>query len=98
MLFLPEINHDGAILTTESAYSRYACNEYQRLSQFILKNGGKLSKHVPGIFRELLRTLAEEGKDELINKVNSLLESLRKVPGGLFEISDELFLSKQDLI
>lgn len=96
--FLPERNNNCVILTKRRAYSRYACNEYHRLSQFILKNGIKLRKHVPGIFRELLRILAEEEGDELIDNVNSLLESLRKFPGGLFEVSEELFLSEKDLL
>ena len=58
----------------------------------------KLNKHVPGIFRELLRTLAEDEADELIENVNSQLENLRRFPGGLFEVPDELFLSEKDLL
>lgn len=96
--FLPEINNNCDILTTESNYERHACNEYHRLSQYILKNGIELKRYVPGIFRELLRILAQEERDELIDGINSLLESLRKFPGGLFEVSDELFLSEKDLI
>lgn len=96
--FLPDINRDGAILTTKETFRRYACNEYHRLSQFILKNGNELNKYVPGTFRKLLRILGEAEADKLINGVNHLLEHLRKFPGGLFEISEELFLSKEDLI
>lgn len=96
--FLPEINGDHDILTTGGSYGRHACNEYHRLSQFILKNGMKLKRYVPGIFRELLRILAEEAGDRLIIGVNSLLESLRKYPGGMFEVSEELFISKKDLV
>lgn len=96
--FLPELNHNCAILTSQEAYSRYACNEYHRLSQFILKNGVGLKKYVPGIFKELLRSLAEDDGTMLINNVNSLLENLRKFPGGLFEVPDELFLSDKDLL
>lgn len=96
--FLPEINGDRDILTTGDSYGRYACNEYHRLSQFILKNGKKLKRYVPGIFRELLRVLAEANNDELIAGVNGLLESLRKYPGGLFEVSEELFISEKNLV
>lgn len=96
--FLPEMNHNCDILTSKSIYNRYACNEYHRLSQFILKNGIKLNQYVPGIFKELLRVLAEEAGDKLIGNVNSLLENLRKFPGGLFEVPVELFLSEKDLI
>lgn len=96
--FLPAIDDDGSVLTTRNNHSRYACNEYHRLSQFILKNGIKIKKTVPGIFRELLRTLAEEENSKLIDDVNGLLKSLRKFPGGLFEIPEELFISEKDLI
>lgn len=96
--FLPDLNKNCTILTTRNIIGRYACNEYHRLSQFILKNGIELNKYVPGVFRELLRILAEENGDKLINNINSLMEDLRKYPGGLFEISEELFLSEKDLI
>ena len=96
--FLPEINNNCNILTNKRIYQRYACNEYHRLSQYILKYGIELKRYVPGIFRELLRILAQEEGDELIDGINSLLESLRKFPGGLFEVPDELFLSEKDLI
>ena len=96
--FLPEVNQNCAILTSEYIHHRYACNEYHRLSQFILKNGSKLKKYVPGILKELLRILAEDERDKLVGNVNSLLENLRKFPGGLFEVPDVLFISEKDLI
>ena len=96
--FLPELHHNSSILTAKETFNRYACNEYHRLSQFIIKYGTELKKYVPGIFRELLRTLAEKDEEELINRVNVLLEDLKKYPGALFEIPDELFLSEKDLL
>ena len=96
--FLPELHHNSTILTVKNKNKRYACTEYHRLSQFIIKYGTELKKYVPGIFRELLRTLAEKDEEELINRVNALLEDLRKYPGELFEIPDELFLSEKDLL
>lgn len=96
--FLPDLNKNSTILTTKSPNDRCACNEYHRLSQFIIKNGIKLNKHVPGIFRELLRILAEEEESELIDKVNNLLEYLKKFPRGIFQITDELLLSEADLV
>lgn len=96
--FLPAMDNNCSTLTSKINHTRYACNEYHRLSQFILKNGMKLKKTVPGIFRELLRTLAEEEHNKLIDNVNGLLKSLRKFPGGLFEIPEELFISEKDLI
>lgn len=96
--FLPEINKEDTILTTRYSEDRCACNEYHRLSQFILKNGTELHRWVPGIFREILRILAEDDKDELIKNMNNLLENLRKFPGGHFTISDDLFLSEKDFV
>lgn len=46
--FLPEMNNNCAILTSKEAYCRYACNEFHRLSQFIIKNGIELNKYVQG--------------------------------------------------
>lgn len=96
--FLPEINNNTTILTNRENYNRYACNEYHRLSQFILKNAIELHKYAPGILREFLRILAEDGDGELINNINNLLDSLRKFPGGLFAVSEDLFLSEKDLV
>lgn len=96
--FLPDINKNSNILTTELAYRRKACNEYHRLSQFIINNAVELNKHVPGIFREMLRVLAEEDRNDIIKNVNILLESLRKFPTGIFQITDDLFLSEEDFI
>lgn len=95
--FLPDIDDNDAILTTKYRADRYACNECHRLSQFIITNGVELNSHVPGVFRELLRILAEDEGNQLIDNVNSLLEYLRKYPGGLFAIPEKLFLSERDL-
>lgn len=96
--FLPEVNNNGDILTNEDALYRYACNEYHKLSQFLLKNGMRLNKYVPGIFRELLRTLAEDDAGKLIDNVNRLLDNLRKYLGGKFEVPEELSLTEKDLL
>lgn len=96
--FLPEINNNDTILASGNRYCRYACNEYHRLSQFILKNVDELHRYVPGIFKEFLRTLAEDKEDELISNVNNLLENLRKFPEGKFKVSDDLFISKEDFV
>lgn len=96
--FLPDLNKNSIILTTKSVNHRYACNEYHRLSQFIIKNGVKLNEYAPGILRELLRTLAEDEYGILINNINSLLEYLKKLPEGLFEIPEKLLLSEKDFV
>jgi EAL domain-containing protein (putative c-di-GMP-specific phosphodiesterase class I) len=105
--FLPSADENGNILTCGNRYMRYTCNEYHPLSQFIINNGCKLNERVPGIFNEMLRILSEEGilldevteedcKEQVIEKMNKLLENLRKLPGGLFNITDNLFLSDKD--
>lgn len=96
-LFLPTINKDNTFLTNRHAINRIACNEYHRLSQFIIKNGAKMSRYVPGIFTELLRKLVEESGERLIKNVNNLLEHLRNLPSGLFYVPEELFISEEDL-
>jgi hypothetical protein len=94
--FLPSTDESGNILTCGYRYRRYACNEYHPLSQFIINNGSKLHERVPGIFNEMLRILAEEDSEEVIKKMNKLLDDLRKLPGGLFNIPDNLYLSEKD--
>jgi hypothetical protein len=44
----------------------------------------------------MLRILAWEDREEVVEKMNKLLDDLRKLPGGLFNIPDNLFLSEKD--
>lgn len=84
-------------LTSADTYKRYCCNAEHRLSQFIINNGERLKEYVPGIFKEILRTLAEEEGDALINNINDMLRHLCELPNSPFELSDELFLTSKDL-
>lgn len=84
-------------LTTRSTYNRYCCNADHRLSQFIINNGERLKEYVPGIFKEILRTLAEEEGENLINNINDMLRHLRDLPNSPFEFSNDLFLTSEDL-
>lgn len=96
-LFLPAADKKCTFLTNKNAERRYVCNENHRLSQFIIRNGAKMKERVPGIFQELLHTLAEADGAELIPQVNDLLKHLKKYPGGLFEVQDSLYLTEKDL-
>lgn len=95
--FLIPLDMDCPYLTVARKYTRNACNANHRFSQFILKNSEKLRKQVPGIFKEILRVLAEEEGDGLIHNINDLIMLLRNLPGGLFSVPDDLFLTDKDL-
>lgn len=83
-------------LVSSSVYDRYFCNEQHVLSQFILKNGEKMREYVPGILEEMLRTLAEDEMDSIINNVNNLLLCLRNLPEGIFQVPGDLILTESD--
>lgn len=95
--FLLPLEKDCAYLTTNHTYARCACNANHPLSQFILKNSQKLKHHVPGIFKELLRSLAEDSGEDLIKNINEMLAHLRKLPGDFIHVPDTLLLTKNDL-
>lgn len=84
-------------LTERIVPIRYFCNMDHRLSQFIIKNGDLLHQKVPGILKELIRVLQEEGGDKLIQAVNDLLTRLRSLPGQPITVPDDVFLTAEDL-
>lgn len=86
-----------AFLTEGSVYLRYFCNADHRFSQFLLKNRHLLQQKVPGILKELIRVLQEEGGDNLVQTINDLLLCLRNLPGQPIKIPDDIFLSLDDL-
>lgn len=96
--FVKSLNAEKySCLTSKHTYQRYCCNADHRLSQFIINNGERLKEYVPGIFKEILRTLAEEEGENLINNINDMLRHLRALPNSPFEFSDDLFLTSEDL-
>ena len=94
-LFVEPVD-DSVYLTLGSKYNRKTCNRNHPLSQFIIKNGERLKESVPGVFNEMIRSLAEDEKDKLIQNINSLLGHLYNLPGGLFEIPEDLKLTEND--
>ena len=94
-LFVEPVD-DSVYLTLGSKHNRKTCNRTHPLAQFMIKNGKKLKESVPGVFNEMLRSLAEDEKDKLIQNINSLLGHLHNLPGGLFEIPEDLKLTEND--
>ncbi len=95
--FLLSDTDDCTILASESAYGRYTCNVNHRFSRFLIENAKLLIKYSAGVFHEFLRSLSEDGGDDLIKRVNELLAFLRALPGTPVSVPDELFLTDKDL-
>ena len=95
--FLAPLEADCPYLTSKDAGFRFACNANHRLSQFIMTNREALKKQVPGIFYEILSSLARDSDDALISHINNLLTCLSGMPGGLFDVPTDLYLSGKDL-
>lgn len=96
-LFVPPLYNDQKYLTIRWHELRFACNETHRLSQFMLKYAKKLNEKAPGIFRSMIRILLMSNDDDLIHKMNTQLKILHKLPGNPFEITEGLYLTKDDL-
>lgn len=88
---------DCRYLTKAKNKFRYFCNADHRLSRFLLKNADLLRKRTPGILREFIRTLQEEGEENLVSGVNALLDRLRSLPGQSIQVPADLFLTMEDL-
>lgn len=85
-------------LTTKNSFCRYCFNGDHKLSIFLLENGEKLKKHVPGILSEILRALCNDENTELVSNINNMLFHLRSLHNAPFKITDDLFLSESDLV
>ncbi|MDD3138521.1 MAG: ATP-binding protein [Lachnospiraceae bacterium] len=95
--FLLPLKEDCPYLTSKATYDRYTCNARHPLSQFLLNNCQKLKQNVPGIFKEILRSLAEDEGTDLIANINEMLVHLRNLPGDLFSVPSTLILTENDL-
>ena len=91
------IDKIGDLSIPHNVPMRHICNINHRLSLFILKNERRIKKYAPGILQEILHHLVQSDKASLIKNVNELLFRLKEIPGGFFEISDELFLTDEDI-
>lgn len=84
-------------LTRGRKGSRHFCNADHKLSKFMLGNAEFLQQKVPGILKEMVRTLQEENDEKLILRINDLLECLRSMPGQPVQVPVDLFLTMEDL-
>lgn len=81
-----------------SSYYRKAYNASHRLSQFIISNAEQLQRRFPGLFHEMLRTLAEDDGSEIITIINDLLKRLKSLPDTGISIPPDLRLSEDDFL
>lgn len=84
-------------LTSRWGYGRYFCNADHRLSRFLLENAVLLHEKVPGILKEMIRTMQEKDEGKLISGVNDLLNRLRSLPDQPVQVPVDLFLTEEDL-
>lgn len=90
-------NAECCYLTRELRADRHFCNAAHRLSQFMLKNADLLQQEVPGILKEMIRTLQDENGEKLISGINNLLERLRSLPKQSIQVPPDLCLTTEDL-
>lgn len=85
-------------LTSNRGYWRKACDASHRLSKFMISNAEHLKHRVPGLFLEMLRSLAEDDMDTMILSINDLLERLKSLPDIGVTVPSDLRLDKSDFI
>lgn len=94
--FIHPLDSSCPYLTSKSTYFRYAYNSEHRFSKFIIQNGNLLFEYVPGIFNEILRSLAEDECDILIDNTARLLNHLQNLPNGVIEVPNDIYLTQED--
>ena len=96
LFFIVPLDSNSYCLTKEHNRSRYAYNANHHFSIWLLNNGNELKKNVPGIYKEIIRLLAEKDGTELISSINDLLLRIRSLPNSPIEVPESLFLNKAD--
>ena len=76
---------------------RHFCNADHRLSKFMLENVEFLQQRVPGILKEMVRTLQEENGEQLVSGINNLLNRLRSISGQSIQVPADLSITMDDL-
>ena len=94
--FLPPEDEDCPYLTTKDSAMRAACCASHRIARFMLDNADALQRRTPGVFREMLNSLARDSAEEMIPRINGLLRFLRELPGTPIPVSDDLMLTERD--
>lgn len=96
--FFLATQNETTLLTCENEYWRRACNASHRLSQFIISNAVQLQRKVPGLFLEMLRSLAEDDMHTMIPLINDLLGRLKNLPDIGIAVPVDLQLSEDDFV
>ncbi|MDE6851694.1 MAG: hypothetical protein K2J67_04290 [Lachnospiraceae bacterium] len=94
--FIPPFEDNCPYLTAKAMEERCACNANHPFSQFILNNCVELNEYANGYLTKILHMILEEDYLDIIEKINGILTSLRAIPNGLFNISDDLYLTEYD--
>lgn len=93
--FLP-VQKKTQYLTEGRSYYRYACNESHPLSQFIINNAEQLKTKVPGLFLEMLRSIAEDNTSDVIRTINDILKRLKQLRDSGISVPADLKLTEDD--
>ncbi len=83
-------------LTNSYLDYRIGFNRSHPLSRFLIDNAPQLQQKVPGIFQELLRSLAEDPPDKMVPVINDLLNRLKQVPNLDIAVPRSLWLGSWD--
>ena len=83
-------------ITSKYSYSRRFCNENHPLSNFLINNQDILKQVVPGLYQELMRSLASDEMDEMISKINDMLTRIQSLPQGKIRVPESAFLTVSD--
>ena len=84
------------VLCFEYSYGRTFCNMNHPLSQFIITRQNIIKKLVPGIYQELMYSMASDDADEMIPRVNGCLSRLQALPHEELKVPADVFLKKSD--
>lgn len=96
--FLFPSEKDCPYLTTKNLSIRCSCNAMHRFSQFIFSNCEQLVKYARGFLRQILHSLLEDDYIDAIDKINDILDCLRKFPNDLFIVTNDIYLTENDFI
>ena len=94
--FMTPLWDDDEFLMLAFSSFRYGANASHRFSKFILTNAKQINERMPGVLREIVRSLAEDECPTVIERVNELLERIRRCKGIGIIVPDEVFLKETD--
>lgn len=96
--FILPLDKNCPYLTTKRPSSRNACNANHRFATFVLDNCVVLNDYFPELLWEMLHSVFEDKCEVMIEKVNNVLKYLQQISNGLFEITNNIYLTEDDFI